>query len=138
MKYCTRCCYPHNTRPAMSFDEQGLCSGCRTAEKRNNEPVDWSEKQKKLSQILEVYKQKAKDNGSPYDCIIPISGGKDSHYQAHLIINVYKLKPLFVAYNHAYNTKVGIRNLTNMVEKFGCDLVRYTINPKNSKLPKNS
>ena len=49
MKYCTRCCYPHNTRPPMSFDEEGVCSGCRIAEKRNNHPVDWSEKQKKLS-----------------------------------------------------------------------------------------
>lgn len=133
MRYCTRCCYPHNTRPPMSFDEQGVCSGCRIAEKRNGSPIDWSEREKKLSKILDHYKQKAKENDSPYDCIIPVSGGKDSHYQAHLIINVYKMRPLFVAYNHAYNTKVGIRNLTNLVDKFGCDIVRYSTNPKTAK-----
>ena len=43
------------------------------------------------------------------------------------------MRPLFVAYNHAYNTKVGIRNLTNLVDKFGCDIVRYSTNPKTAK-----
>lgn len=133
MQYCTRCCYPKNTRPPMIFDEDGICSGCRAAEQRRNVPVNWKEKQENLKKILEHYKKIAQKNDSPYDCIIPISGGKDSHYQAHLMINIFKMKPLFVAYNHSYNTKVGMRNLNNIVEKFGCDLLRYTTNPKTAK-----
>lgn len=133
MRYCLRCCYPENTKPSIIFDEQGICSGCRTNEQRTKEVVDWDSKKQEFKELLETYKEKARKNGSPYDCIIPISGGKDSHYQAHLITQVYKLKPLFVAYNHGYNSKLGMRNLSNMIEKFGCDLLRYTTNPKTGK-----
>ncbi|NDB51748.1 MAG: N-acetyl sugar amidotransferase [Nitrosopumilaceae archaeon] len=133
MRYCLRCCYPENCRPSILFDEHGVCSGCRTFEQRRSETVNWKEKQQELATLLESYKEQARKNNAPYDCIIPISGGKDSHFQAHLITQIYKMKPLFVAYNHAYNTAVGMRNLTNMVDKFGCDLIRYTTNPKTAR-----
>ena len=47
-----------------------------------------------------------------------LSGRKDSHYQAHLIKNKYGLNPLFVTYNHVFNAPLGLRNLTNIVNKF--------------------
>lgn len=131
MRYCLRCCYPENARPTTIFDEEGVCSGCRAAEERT--PIDWNPRRKKLQELLDSYKEKAKKANSPYDCIIPISGGKDSHYQAYLMTQVYKMKPLFVAYNHGYNTKVGMKNLSNLIEKFGCDLLRYTTNPKTAR-----
>jgi len=131
MRYCARCCYPENTKPTIIFDEEGVCSGCRTFEERQK--VDWNQKRAEFKNILEEYKEKARKRDSPYDCIIPVSGGKDSHYQAYLITQVYKLKPLFVAYNHSYNSILGMQNLTNLVEKFGCDLIRYTTNPKTAK-----
>jgi len=133
MKYCLRCCYPENTRPSLIFDEQGVCSGCRTFEQRRSQEVNWKEKQQELKELLDFYKEKAIQNNSPYDCIIPVSGGKDSHYQAHLITKIYKMKPLFMAYNHAYNSQLGINNLSNLIEKFNCDLLRYTTNPKTAK-----
>ena len=114
MEYCSRCCYPHNTHPPMSFDEEGVCSGCKSFENRQKQEVDWEAKKNELKQLLEEYKSQARKNNSSYDCIIPISGGKDSHYQAHLLTKVFKMRPLFVTYNHAYNTKLGIRNLTNI------------------------
>ena len=131
MRYCQRCCYPENTKPTIIFDDEGVCSGCRTFEERQK--VDWVKKREEFGLLLEEYKEKARKNGAAYDCIIPISGGKDSHYQAHLVTQVFKLKPLFVAYNHSYNSKIGMQNLTNMVEKFGCDLLRYSTNPKTAK-----
>ncbi|MDE1818494.1 MAG: N-acetyl sugar amidotransferase [Thaumarchaeota archaeon] len=133
MKYCLRCCYPENTKPFIIFDEKGVCSGCRTFEKRSLETIDWNARKEELKQILDSYKEKARKDGSPYDCIIPVSGGKDSHYQTYLMTQVYKMKPLLVAYNHGYNTKIGVRNLTNLVEKFGCDLIRYTTNPQTAR-----
>ncbi|MBS83527.1 MAG: N-acetyl sugar amidotransferase [Gammaproteobacteria bacterium] len=129
MKYCLRCCYPENAKPAIIFDEEGICSGCRTFENRIEEKIDWDEKLNELIELVKPYKEESEKNDSPYDCIIPISGGKDSHYQAHIVTKILKMKPLFVTYNHSYNTKIGIQNLTNMVEKFGCDLLRYTTNP---------
>lgn len=133
MKYCLRCCYPENTKPAIIFDDKGICSGCRAFEQRGHEKVDWKSKQEELKNLLESYKEKARKNGSAYDCIIPVSGGKDSHYQAHLMMKVYKMNPLFVTYNHGYNSKLGMRNLRNLVDKLGCDLIRYSTNPKTAK-----
>jgi N-acetyl sugar amidotransferase len=132
MRYCQRCVYPENTKPMILFDEKGVCSGCKLIESRKEfveNKINWTEREQWFCKLLNEYKQKARENGSPYDCIIPVSGGKDSHYQVHLIKNVYGLNPLLVTYNHSYNTKRGIRNLNNMVKKFGCDLIRFTTNP---------
>lgn len=127
MEYCNRCVYPANTKPDIIFDEHGVCSGCRLIESRPI--VDWEERGVWLKELLEEYKAKAREAGRLYDCIIPVSGGKDSHYQVYLIKEVYGLNPLLVTYNHVFNTKLGIRNLTNMVSTFECDLLRFTSNP---------
>mgnify|MGYP001596330955 FL=1 len=127
MNYCTRCLYPRNSKPYIIFDEEGICSGCRYIESRAK--IDWEAKKKQLADLLLSYK--CRDN--IYDCIIPVSGGKDSHYQVYLIKEVYKLNPLLVTYNHTFNTALGLRNLTNLVKVFNCDLIRYTTNPKSAR-----
>lgn len=127
MEYCARCLYPANAKPTIIFDEQGVCSGCRYHESR--ERINWDERQKMLREMLEMFKRKAREAGNPYDCIIPVSGGKDSHYQVHLMKVVHGLNPLLVTFNHAFNTRLGVRNLANLVEKLGCDLIRFTANP---------
>jgi N-acetyl sugar amidotransferase len=127
MEYCARCLYPANAKPGIIFDDQGVCSGCRYHESRLG--INWEERQKMLKEFLEVCKAKAREAGSHYDCIIPVSGGKDSHYQVHLIKQIYGLNPLLVTYNHAFNTPLGVRNLSNLVTKLGCDLIRFTANP---------
>lgn len=127
MEYCKRCVYPANAKPDIIFDEQGVCSGCRLIESRP--AIDWEERERWLKELLKEYKTKMKEAGRLYDCIIPVSGGKDSHYQAYLIKEVYGLNPLLVTYNHIFNTKLGIRNLTNIVKAFECDLLRFTSNP---------
>jgi len=127
MNYCKRCVYPANAKPMISFDEQGVCSGCRLIESRPS--IDWNERKEWFRELVEKYKVIAKERGNPYDCIIPVSGGKDSHFQAYIIKKVYGMNPLLVTYNHGFNTKRGIRNLTNMVKQFACDLLRFTTNP---------
>jgi len=127
MKYCQRCCYPENAQPSIIFDEHGVCSGCRVVESRPS--INWAERERWLVELLEEYKAKAKAARNPYDCIIPVSGGKDSHFQAYLMKVKYGMNPLFVTYNHLFNTKVGLRNLENMFSKFSCDLIRCSSNP---------
>lgn len=124
MRYCLRCVYPENSAIPLTFDEQGVCSGCRVDEEKTN--IDWVERKRKLKKILQEYKRKSQ---GPYDCIIPVSGGKDSHFQTHLIIKEFGLKPLLVTFNHQFNTRRGIRNLTNLVKKLKVDLLRFTANP---------
>jgi N-acetyl sugar amidotransferase len=131
MEYCKRCVYPKNTQPNVLFDQEGVCSGCRAVERRKN--VAWDERKQRLEEILEEYKQIASESDAPYDCIIPVSGGKDSHYQVYLMTEVYDMNPLLVSYNHSYNTKIGLRNLRNLVDKSGCDLIRYNTSKQTAK-----
>ncbi len=131
MRYCQRCCYPANARPDIIFDERGVCSGCNVVGSRPR--IDWEERGRWLAELLEEHKRKGREAGRPYDCIIPVSGGKDSHYQTYLMKEVFGMNPLLVCYNHVYNTKRGIRNLRNMVRRFNCDLLRFTTNPESAR-----
>ncbi len=126
MKYCNRCLYPENAKPTIIFDDQGICSGCRYHESRKKLDVDWDQRQEMLREILKDAKVMAKQRGNTHDCIIPVSGGKDSHYQVWMLKEKFKMNPLLVTYNHGFNTPAGNRNLKNLVEKSGCDLIRYT------------
>ena len=125
MRYCTRCVYPEIAATGIAFDEKGVCSGCNVAEEK--ETIDWRARKKILGEILEKYRNK---DGSNYDCIIPVSGVKDSHFQTYILREEFGLNPLLVTFNHEFNTKVGIRNLTNMIKKFCCDHIRLTPNPE--------
>lgn len=126
MRYCARCLYPENAKPTIIFDEEGVCSGCRYHESRGKLEIDWNERKEIFEQIVEEARRMARKLGNSHDCIIPVSGGKDSHYQVWLLKKKYGLNPLLVTFNHAFNTPAGNRNLENLVEKSGCDLIRYT------------
>jgi N-acetyl sugar amidotransferase len=117
MKYCSRCLYPENAKPTISLDEEGVCSGCRYHESRQQ--IDWEERWRMLEELLDGVKE----------CIVPVSGGKDSHYQVWLLKEKFGIEPLLVTYNHGFNSAAGNRNLENLVKRSGCDLVRYTTGP---------
>ena len=126
MEYCKRCLYPANSKPTIIFDEEGICSGCRYHENRAKLEIDWDEREQIFEQIIDEAKKLKKTRGNSHDCIIPVSGGKDSHYQVWLLKEKYGLNPLLVTFNHGFNSSSGLRNLENLIEKSGCDAVRYT------------
>lgn len=121
MKYCSRCLYPENAKPTIFIDDEGICSGCRYHESRQH--IDWDERWKMLEQLLDGVKE----------CIVPVSGGKDSHYQVWLLKERFGIDPLLVTYNHGFNSAAGDRNLENLVKHSGCDLVRYTTGPDSAR-----
>lgn len=131
MEYCKRCVYPANAKPGIVLDDEGICSGCRAFEHKTVfiDRIDWPKRGQMLKELLAEYSGRQRAKGNPYDCIIPVSGGKDSHYQVWLIRKELGLNPLLVTYNHTFNTPLGIRNLTNLVEKLDCNLVRFTTAP---------
>ncbi len=134
MKYCARCLYPENAKPTILLDDDdGICSGCKYHASRQNLDIDWDEREVMFRKILEQARDEAKKRGNLYDCIIPVSGGKDSHYQVYLVKEVYGMNPLLVTFNHIFNTAAGVKNLENLVEKSGCDLIRVTANPRSVK-----
>ena len=122
MKRCTKCLYPETTKPFITFDEKGVCSGCLVSEEKKN--IDWGERKEKLKTLISLHK-----GDGPYDCIIPVSGGKDSTYQVHYAVVELGLRPLLVTFNHLDNSQVGIRNLENLIVKFGLDHIRFTPSP---------
>lgn len=122
LNYCTRCCTPE-TNEGMEFDELGICKACRSSEQKMH--IDWKAKKEELIKILEGFR--TNDN---YDCIVPISGGKDSAYQLHLVKKEFNLNPLAVTFSHNLYTKTGRYNLKNILEKLDIDHIEYT--PKRS------
>ena len=129
MEYCARCLYPANAKPTIILDEEGVCSGCRYHESRDANDVDWDERREIFEQILDEARAMAKQRGNHHDCIVPVSGGKDSHFQVWILKKKYGMNPLLVTFNHTYNAPAGVRNLENLVEKSGCDLERFTAGP---------
>lgn len=125
MQFCKRCLYPENHPLGITFDEHGVCSGCRVHEEKDR--LDWRQRQAKLGDLLAKYRGR---NYSRHDCVVPISGGRDSFFIVHLVKKVYGLNPLLVVYNRHYNTKAGIYNIARLRTAFGCDIATMTLDPR--------
>jgi N-acetyl sugar amidotransferase len=128
MKYCTRCIYPANHPLRITFDENGVCSGCWIHEEKNI--LDWDVRFEKLRKLTSSYKD---HSGKNYDCIVPVSGARDSYFIVHTVVKKLGLRPLLVTYNKHYNTERGIRNLAYLRTLFGLDLMTLTVNPETVK-----
>jgi N-acetyl sugar amidotransferase len=120
LAYCIRCCVPE-TQEGVQFDELGICTACRSSEEKMH--IDWTGRAAQLRTILNEARAKA---GNGYDCVLPISGGKDSFFQAHVLVNVYGLKPLAVTFSHNWFSETGYYNLQRCLEVFGLDHLQFT------------
>ena len=76
--YCNSCVLPSSAATPITFDENGVCSGCRVHEERPD--VNWGRRMEMLRELCDDYKT---DN---YDIVIPVSGGKDSYFQTHVAV----------------------------------------------------
>lgn len=121
ISWCKKCVYPIISATPVEIGIDGICSGCKTAQQRSE--VDWENRKRKFERLIEQYRNK---DGSNYDCIIPVSGGKDSYFQTHLIKKVMGLNPLLVTYHGNNYTPTGMKNLINMREVFGVDHIFFT------------
>ncbi len=127
MKYCKRCVMP-NTKKGIFFDDQDICSACRSNEIKRT--IDWDVRKKELADICDSIRG---SNGNGYDCIIPVSGGKDSIYQAWMMKEVYKMNVLTVCVAPHIPTSEGIANLNSLVTNMGVDLIKIMIKPQTIK-----
>lgn len=128
MKYCVKCVMP-DTRPGITFNEEGVCSACQSFERRKI--IDWNKRQTELEELCDKYRGM---NGEGYDCAIAVSGGKDSHYQVHLMKEVMKMNPiLFSVEDNFKMTEAGKHNLQNISEEFGCNIISLKPDIKSQK-----
>lgn len=128
MYRCKHCLFP-STKPDLHFDKNGICMACKFTE--YHEAIDWGKRKEEFFELVDKLKSKS---NSGYDCIIAVSGGKDSTYQVYLITKVAGLKPLLVSFEPSYPTEIGKQNLQNMIDSFGCDLIQLKKSPTYRKL----
>ena len=122
MNYCVNCVMP-DTKPGVVLDEQGWCNACRSSQIKKE--VDWTKRYKELEEIA----KQAKSSNLQYDCIIPVSGGKDSWYQALTLSQEFGLKTLCVTLAAHMPTFEGVHNLNKMIDDLNVDHVKITLKP---------
>ena len=125
MKYCARCLYPENHPLNLVFDEDGVCSGCRIHEEKDE--LDWTERRVRLGNLLDSYRNRS---GRNYDCVVPVSGARDSYFIVHTLKREFGMNPLLVHYNKHYNTRRGHRNLAYLRTIFDCDIFSMVLSPQ--------
>ncbi|WP_282102536.1 N-acetyl sugar amidotransferase [Halovivax limisalsi] len=117
MRRCHECLMAES-KPGVELDEDGVCPACRRAADRSG--VDYDDRFNQLEALAEKYRRK----DGQYDCIIPVSGGKDSYYQTHVMAEELEMNPLLVAVKDSYSrTAAGEHNIRNLREQFNCDLI---------------
>lgn len=122
MKYCTRCVMP-DTKPGVKIDDEGVCGACRSVEKKKL--INWDERRRELVEICDQVK---KTNRSCYDVIVPVSGGKDSTYQAWTMKEL-GMNVLCVNLAAHLPTEEGIHNLNSMITNLEIDIVKVNLRP---------
>ncbi|MFH1462589.1 MAG: N-acetyl sugar amidotransferase [bacterium] len=125
MKYCTKCVQP-DSRPDIYFNEKGICGACLWEEEKKK--INWGERQKELKKIAAWAKKEAKKRKT-YDCVIGVSGGKDSTFQSLYARDRLGLRPLLVNGEPEGRTEIGSKNIENL-KQLGFDCVALRPNPK--------
>ena len=122
LSYCTKCVMP-STKPDLMFDDMGVCNACRNYENRVS--VDWEARKEELTSVLGKYRN---TDGSNWDCIVPVSGGKDSTYQVVRMLQL-GLNPLCVTSTTCDLSDLGRKNIEN-IKQLGVDYIEVSPNPR--------
>ncbi len=110
LRRCAKCILPH-TMPFISFDELGVCNYCAHYRPRNvPRPLE------ELGRLVEPYRRT-----SGTECIVPFSGGRDSCYGLHLIVDELKMRPVTYTYDWGMVTDLGRRNISRMCGELGVE-----------------
>lgn len=121
--YCKLCVSP-TTRPGLELNEEGVCSACISAKQKVNE-IDWGQRKSDLEKIFAKHRRESE---TEYDAIVPVSGGKDSIYQVHMVKNVFGMNPLCVTFRPLSRTRAGEENLQTLRD-MGVDHIDFAPNP---------
>lgn len=102
-------CLNMSTRPRITFDARGWCNACRWMERKRT--LDWDARRRELLKILDTYRSRS----GGFDCVVPVSGGKDGSYVSHQLKSVFGMHPLAVTVTPALTLEIGNRNLRNYI-----------------------
>jgi N-acetyl sugar amidotransferase len=122
VRYCANCILP-DTRPGLVIGEDGICSACKS-HSVTAAPIDWDARRRRFDELVE----ETRGRGADWDCVVPVSGGKDSTWQV-VTCKEHGLKPLAVTWRTPGRTEIGRRNLDNLIS-LGVDHLDFTVNPE--------
>lgn len=103
-------CLNMSTRPRIEFNSKGICNACQWSEEKKS--MDWAPREAELKELLSKHKSLKSNN---FDCIVPVSGGKDGSYVAYTLKERYGMNPLAVTVRPALSLDIGDQNLTNFI-----------------------
>ena len=107
--WCSNC-VSMSTRPRISFDKKGVCNACQWSFKKKK--IDWQVRINKLKKVLNTHKNKNR----PFDCLVPVSGGKDGSYVSYRLKHNFGVKPLCVTVSPHLPLDIGENNLNNFID----------------------
>jgi N-acetyl sugar amidotransferase len=125
MRYCEKCVLP-DTRPGIEIGPQGICLAC-LSHTTERPAIDWKRRKELFGEVVAEAKRRSRG----YDCLIPVSGGKDSTWQVVICLE-YGLNVLAVTWRTPARTRIGQQNLDNLIS-LGVDHIDYQVNPKVEK-----
>lgn len=109
LRWCSNC-LAMSTRPRIGFDERGWCNACRWMETKKS--LNWPAREKELEALLDKHRRTDGD----FDCLVPVSGGKDGSYVAYNLKHRYGMNPLCLTVTPALPLRLGEENLRAFVE----------------------
>ena len=127
INYCKKCLFPE-TKPDLYFDTKGVCDACHSAERKHavEDAIDWEQRKLSFEKLLSETKKKKPEG---YNCLVPVSGGKDSTWQVYAMKEIHKMRPLAVTFDQFDQTPEGIKCLETL-RSIGVDHIHFTLNPK--------
>jgi N-acetyl sugar amidotransferase len=127
---CSRC-VQDSTVPGISFDQSGVCNFCHLHDKMVKEYPDGEKGKAALKKIFDQVKNKGK--GKKYDCIVGISGGRDSIYLLYSVVKLWGLRPLAVHFNDGFDNPVAGENMIKATRALGVELRTITSDWREAK-----
>ncbi len=111
-----------DTRPHTIMTKEGMCQACLNQEEKKK--VDWAKRWAELKVLCDKYRRK----DGYYDCVIPVSGGKDSHYLVYILKEKMGMNPLLITVADPFTkTITGQKNFANLGSAFNCDMILFNL-----------
>jgi len=110
---CSKCILPENY-PQIEFDEKGVCNYCLS-----HKPVRYKG-ERAFREILDSHRNR----GKKYDCIVGVSGGRDSSFLLYSLVKKYDMRVLAYNFENGFTSEDAKRNLRNMIDKLNVDFVQ--------------
>lgn len=123
---CSRCILPASL-PSVKLDEKGVCNYCNNFDRSFG---DWNSRKEFKKKQFEQIVEKIKKLNSEYDCLIPLSGGKDSTYALYICDKIYNMKCLCITFDNGFLSDYARRNIKNAINATKADHIYYAVNPK--------